>query len=67
MYHKYNTTKLKSQLKMAVTRFLIAMKKMSALSKQQTREIAKLLGEAPPKEEKVRIKVEALIRDDKTM
>jgi hypothetical protein len=67
MYHKYNATKLKSQLKMAVTRFSIAAKKMSALSKQQTREIAELLGEAPPKEEKARIKAEALIRDDETI
>ena len=67
MYHKYDATKLKSQLKMAVTRFSIAANKESALSKQQTREIAKLLGEAPPKEEKARIKAEALIRDDETI
>ena len=67
MYHKYDATKLKSQLKMAVTRFSIAVNKKSALSKQQTREIAELLGEAPPKEEKARIKAEALIRDGETI
>ena len=32
--------------------------------KQQMREIASLLSESPPKEEKARIRAEALIRDD---
>ena len=35
--------------------------------KQQMREIAKLLSETPPKEEKARIRAEALIRDDGTV
>lgn len=35
--------------------------------KQQMREIAKLLAEDPPKEEKARIRAEALIRDDGTI
>ena len=35
--------------------------------KQQIREIAKLLAEDPPKEEKARIKAESLIRDDNTV
>lgn len=35
--------------------------------KQQIREIAKLLADDPPKEEKARIKAEALIRDDNTI
>ena len=35
--------------------------------KQQIREIAKMLAEDPPKEEKARIKSEALIRDDNTV
>lgn len=53
---------------MAVTRFQIAANKKSALSKQQIREIAKLLAEQPnPKEEKARIKAESLIRDDNTI
>ena len=34
--------------------------------KQSIREIAKLLAETPPKEEKARIKTEALIQDDNT-
>ena len=49
---------------MAVSRFNIASNKKSALMKQQMREIAKLLSESPPKEEKARIRAEALIRDD---
>ena len=52
---------------MAITRLQIANNKKSALMKQQIREIAKLLAEEPPKEEKARIKAEALIRDDNTV
>lgn len=63
----YSATKIKPQLKMAVTRFTIAANKKVALSKQQTREIAKMLAEVPPKEEKARIKAEAVIRDDDTI
>ena len=63
----YKASKLKPQLKMAVTRFQIAANKKSALMKQQIREIAKMLAEDPPKEEKARIKSEALIRDDNTV
>ena len=63
----YKASKLKPQLKMAVTRFQIASNKKSALMKQQIREIAKMLAEDPPKEEKARIKSEALIRDDNTV
>ena len=63
----YDASKLKPQLKMAVTRFSIASNKKSALSKQQSREIAKMLDESPPREEKARIKAEALIRDDDTI
>eukprot|EP00574_Skeletonema_japonicum_P005385 CAMPEP_0201724624 /NCGR_PEP_ID=MMETSP0593-20130828/8328_1 /ASSEMBLY_ACC=CAM_ASM_000672 /TAXON_ID=267983 /ORGANISM="Skeletonema japonicum, Strain CCMP2506" /LENGTH=330 /DNA_ID=CAMNT_0048215925 /DNA_START=314 /DNA_END=1306 /DNA_ORIENTATION=- len=64
LFGGYKANKLKPQLKMAVTRFTIASNKKSALMKQQIREIAKLLAEDPPKEEKARIKAEALIRDD---
>jgi len=49
---------------MAVHRFQIASNKKSALLQQSMREIAVLLAENPPKEEKARIKAEALIRDD---
>eukprot|EP00980_Cylindrotheca_fusiformis_P023723 scaffold10871_cov177-Cylindrotheca_fusiformis.AAC.3 len=49
---------------MAVSRFNIASNKKSALLKQNMRAIAVLLAEDPPKEEKARIKAEALIRDD---
>ena len=52
---------------MAVSRFGIASNKKTALMKQQMREIAKLLSEDPPKEEKARIRAEALIRDDDTI
>ena len=64
LFGGYKASKLKPQLKMAVTRLQIAANKKSALMKQQIREIAKLLAEDPPKEEKARIKAEGLIRDD---
>ncbi len=67
LFGGYKASKLKPQLKMAITRFTIASNKKSALMKQQIREIAKLLAEDPPKEEKARIKAEALIRDDDTV
>jgi len=64
MFGGYSETKLKPTLKMAVSRFNMAANKKTALMKQQMREIAKLLDEDPPKEEKARIRAEALIRDD---
>jgi vacuolar protein sorting-associated protein IST1 len=68
MFGGYQASKLKPQLKMAITRLSIAANKKTSLSKQQTREIAKLLAELPhPKEEKARIKAEAVIRDDDTI
>lgn len=51
-------------LKMAASRIQIASNKKSALLKQNKREIAQLLADDPPREEKARIKAEALIRDD---
>jgi hypothetical protein len=51
-------------LKMAVSRFQISANKKSALTKQQMREIAVMLSEDPPKEEKAKIRAEALIRED---
>jgi len=63
----FQKDKLKPNLKMAVSRFEIASGKKSALMKQQMREISKLLDEKPPKEEKARIRAEALIRDDGTI
>lgn len=50
---------------MAVSRFNMASNKKMALMKQQMREISKLLKEN--KEEKARIRAEALIRDDGTL
>jgi vacuolar protein sorting-associated protein IST1 len=65
---KWDAAKLKPRLKMANHRLQIATNKKSALMKQQKREIAKLLAEEPlPKEEKARIRAEALIRDDNTI
>lgn len=60
----FNATKLKPQLKMACGRIQIASNKKTALLKQSTREVAAMLAEEPPKEEKARIRAEALIRDD---
>jgi Regulator of Vps4 activity in the MVB pathway len=52
------------ELKMAVHRFQMASNKKSALLKQNMREVAVLLAEDPPREEKARIRAESLIRDD---
>jgi len=67
LFTSYSPTKLQPQLKMAATRLEILNNKKSALMKQQIRDIAKLLAEEPPKEEKARIKAEALLRDDRTV
>lgn len=64
----YDENKIKPQLKMAVHRFQIASNKKAALLKQNKREIASLLSMTPlPKEEKARIRAEAVIRDDYTV
>jgi vacuolar protein sorting-associated protein IST1 len=52
------------ELKMAVSRFQIASNKKTALIKQQMREIAVMLADDPPREEKAKIRSEALIRED---
>jgi vacuolar protein sorting-associated protein IST1 len=49
---------------MAVSRFQIASNKKTALIKQQMREIAVMLSDDPPREEKAKIRAEALIRED---
>jgi len=67
MFGGFKKEKLKPSLKMAVSRFQMAANKKSALSKQQMREISKLLNQKPPKEEKARIRAEALIIDDGTI
>ena len=60
----FNPNKLKPNLKMAVHRLQISASKKTNAIKNQKREIAKLLEERPPKEEKARIRAEALIRED---
>lgn len=55
---------IRPELKMACGRIQIASNKKSALLKQSMREVATMLMEDPPKEEKARIRAEALIRDD---
>lgn len=49
---------------MACGRIQIASNKKAALLKQNMRDVAVMLAEDPPKEEKARIRAEALIRDD---
>ena len=49
---------------MATSRFQMASNKKTALIQQQKREIASMLKQDPPKEEKARIRAEALIRED---
>lgn len=58
----YSETKIKPYLKMAVQRIQIANNKKTTSVKHQKREVATLLGEQ--KDEKARIKVEHIIRDD---
>jgi len=67
MFKKFNPSKLKSQLKMAVHRFQINSNKKTALLQQQKRTIAQLLAEEPPKEEKSRIRAESMIMEDNTI
>lgn len=64
----FKASKLKPQLKMAVHRLQINSNQKVAQIKNQKRDIAKMLGEKPhPKEEKARIRAEALIREDHTV
>lgn len=52
---------------MSAGRLEIDSAKKTALMKQNMREVAELLAEQPPKEEKARLRTEALIRDDNTL
>jgi vacuolar protein sorting-associated protein IST1 len=61
-FPKFNPNKLKPHLKMATQRLQIAANKKSNAIKNQKKEISKLLAEG--KEEKARIRAEALIRED---
>lgn len=61
----YDETKMKPYLKMAVHRLKLANSKKGSAVKHQKKEIAKLLEDG--KEEKARIKVEHIIREDFTM
>ncbi|ETV72740.1 hypothetical protein H257_12455 [Aphanomyces astaci] len=58
----FNVNKLKPSLKMAVHRIGIVKNKKAITSKAQRKEVAKLLADG--KEEKARIRVEGLIRED---
>ncbi|RLN14221.1 hypothetical protein BBJ28_00009351 [Nothophytophthora sp. Chile5] len=61
----FNVNKLKPNLKMAVHRIGIVKNKKANAAVAQRREVARLLGDG--KEEKARIRVEGIIRDDFTM
>lgn len=52
---------------MSAGRMEIDSAKKTALMKQNMREVAELLNESPPKEDKARLRTEALIRDDNTL
>lgn len=52
---------------MATSRFQIASNKKAALVKQRKREIAVMLSEDPPREEKAKIRAEAVIREEHTI
>lgn len=65
LFGGFSETELKTQLNLAMRRFQRAIDKKSASVRQQKREIASMLAEKPyPKEEKARIRVEGLIRED---
>jgi len=64
MFSGFKETKVKPQLKMAVHRFQISANKKSAILKQHIREVAVMLAENPPREEKAKIRAEGLIRED---
>lgn len=68
LFGGFKASKIKPQLKMAVHRLQINSNQKVAQIKNQKRDIAKMLGEKPhPKEEKARIRAEALIREDHTV
>jgi len=60
----FDATKLKATLRLCSSRFDVAKHKKAALMKENMREVAMLLAEEPPKEEKARIRTERLIKDD---
>jgi vacuolar protein sorting-associated protein IST1 len=64
MFSGFSAQKLKPQLKMATSRFQITSNKKAALVKQQMRDVAVMLNEDPPKEEKAKIRAEAIIREE---
>uniref|UniRef100_A0A7S1C0S0 IST1 homolog n=1 Tax=Corethron hystrix TaxID=216773 RepID=A0A7S1C0S0_9STRA len=63
----FNSNKLKPNLKMAVHRLQISANKKLAQNKLTRRQIATLLSESPPKEEKAKIRAEALVREEWTL
>jgi len=68
LFGGFSASELKPRLKMATHRFQLSIAKKSAIMRQQKREIALMLAETPhPKEEKARIRAEALIREDNTV
>ena len=57
-----NQTKLKTSLKMAISKLKFIQDKKTALTKQQRRQLADLLNQG--KESSAKIRVENIIRDD---
>uniref|UniRef100_A0A7S2BH55 IST1 homolog n=1 Tax=Florenciella parvula TaxID=236787 RepID=A0A7S2BH55_9STRA len=66
-FESFNPDKFKPYLKQAVHRFAIVKNKKTNLIKADKREIAGLLANVPCKEEKARIRVEKVIREDFTI
>ena len=63
----FNPSKLKAQLRAAVTRIGLAKGKRTSAVQNQKREIADLLRASPPRVEKARIRCEGVIRTDFTI
>ncbi|ODV70245.1 DUF292-domain-containing protein [Hyphopichia burtonii NRRL Y-1933] len=60
--HAINPTRLKTSLKMAISKLKFIQDKKSAINKQQRRQLATLLSQG--KESSAKIRVENIIRDD---
>ena len=65
LFGGFSASKIKPQLKMAAQRITLTINKKTNSIKKQKREVAELL--AKNKEEKARIRVEHIIREDFTI
>jgi len=60
----FNAIKMKTYLQLSIHRLQLSSNKKTELLKQSRREVALLLAQNPPQEDKARIRVESIVRDD---